>query len=259
MRHATRRRRDRPSPAPRCTARQGPAWGKSPRCEGDDAAGRSPWISRGSRTSPWWRWPARGRSLWSSSRSSWDFCRASHSIRARPGGAGGTLPRPGGGAPPPGDPRGTSRLNESITGRGELNPDRYPELRRIASELFTAREDLERTLRGLINSPRLEQALQEKVFTSRNDRYVLLVKTATATGPGTVHDVSASGATCYIEPGGDHALNNRVRMLEGSSGRNAEDPPRPLPEGRRKRPFPRGQSRRHRHARFPLRRGPLQH
>ncbi len=146
-----------------------------------------------------------------------DFCRASHSIRRALGERGERFPALGEERHRLGDLaelRGL--LNESITGRGELNPDRYPELRRIASELFTAREDLERTLRGLINSPRLEQALQEKVFTSRNDRYVLLVKTAMKDRiRGTVHDVSASGATCYIEPEEITPLNNRVRMLEG--------------------------------------------
>ncbi|MBN2077727.1 MAG: Smr/MutS family protein [Spirochaetes bacterium] len=146
-----------------------------------------------------------------------DFCRASHSIRR-------TLKEQGERFPDLGEEHDRlddlaklrGLLNESITERNDLNPERYPELRRIAAELFAAREELERTMRGIINSPRLEQALQEKVFTTRNDRCVLLVKTAMKDRiRGTVHDVSASGATCYIEPEEITPLNNRVRMLEG--------------------------------------------
>lgn len=146
-----------------------------------------------------------------------DFCRASHSIRR-------TLKEQGERFPALGEEHDRlddlaelrGLLNESITERNDLNPERYPELRRIASELFAAKQELERTIRGIINSPRLEQTLQEKVFTTRNDRCVLLVKTAMKDRiRGTVHDVSASGATCYIEPEEITPLNNRVRMLEG--------------------------------------------
>ena len=61
----------------------------------------------------------------------------------------------------------------------------------------------------------MESLLQEKIFTTRNDRYVILVKANMKERVGgTVHDISASGATYYIEPNEITPLNNRALTLE---------------------------------------------
>ena len=57
-------------------------------------------------------------------------------------------------------------------------------------------------------------ALQEGIITQRGDRFVLPVKaTHRDVLPGIVHDVSASGATFYIEPRATVELNNDLRQL----------------------------------------------
>ncbi|HOD15557.1 MAG TPA: Smr/MutS family protein [Spirochaetota bacterium] len=106
-------------------------------------------------------------------------------------------------------------LASSITEKNELNDATYPELKRIRSEIYNARQEMERTISRIIHSPHMESVLQEKIFTTRNDRSVILVKANMKERVGgTVHDISASGATYYIEPNEITPLNNRALTLE---------------------------------------------
>src|SRR4030042_3964244 len=106
-------------------------------------------------------------------------------------------------------------LAASITENNELNDATYPDLRRIKSELFMVKQEIEKILGTEMRSPAVEPALQEKIITTRNDRYVILVKSSLKEKVrGTVHDISASGATCYIEPREITPLNNKALMLE---------------------------------------------
>jgi DNA mismatch repair protein MutS2 len=103
----------------------------------------------------------------------------------------------------------------SITENGDLSESAYPELRRTRDELRSTRLEMEKMIGGIIHSPHMENILQEKIFTTRNDRYVVLVKSGMKEKVrGTVHDISASGATYYIEPAEVAPLNNRALMLE---------------------------------------------
>ncbi|OHD69684.1 MAG: hypothetical protein A2W19_16695 [Spirochaetes bacterium RBG_16_49_21] len=109
----------------------------------------------------------------------------------------------------------TGVLADSITGAGELNDEAYPELRRIKSELYSARREIEKRIAGIIHSPSAAPALQEKIFTTRNGRFVILVKSAMKDRiKGAVQDISSSGATYYIEPSEVTPLNNRAILLE---------------------------------------------
>src|SRR4030042_7012283 len=106
-------------------------------------------------------------------------------------------------------------LAASITENNELNDATYPDLRRIKSDLFMVKQEIEKILGTVLRSPAVEPALQEKIITTRNDRYVILVKSSLKEKVrGTVHDISASGATCYIEPREITPLNNKALMLE---------------------------------------------
>ncbi len=108
-----------------------------------------------------------------------------------------------------------SALIPAINDNGELSDQRYPRLRKLKQQAAAARSDIEKKLTSMINSPALEKVLQEKIITSVNQRYVLLVKSGMkGRMNGTVQDVSASGATLYYEPDEVKALNNSIIMLE---------------------------------------------
>ena len=108
-----------------------------------------------------------------------------------------------------------SLLYESIDQKNELNTARYPGLKRIRNSIITTRQDIEKKLGSIINSPDMSAVLQERVFTGRNDRYVILVKAGMKGRiKGRVHDVSSSGSTLYIEPDSIVELNSRYVMLD---------------------------------------------
>ncbi len=106
-------------------------------------------------------------------------------------------------------------LAGSITEKSELNRKKYPELRKIEDEIFSRKKEAEKLLRKLIGTYSKGKALQENIFTTRNQRYLLLVKTGLKHQVrGTVNDMSASGATTYMEPDEVRDLNNRIISLE---------------------------------------------
>jgi len=106
-------------------------------------------------------------------------------------------------------------LADSITEAGELNDAAYPELRKIKNERHALGQEIEKKMAGIVRSRSAAQSLQEKIFTTRNGRYVVLVKSAMKDRiRGTVHDISSSGATYFIEPAEITPLNNRAIVLE---------------------------------------------
>jgi DNA mismatch repair protein MutS2 len=108
----------------------------------------------------------------------------------------------------------TRELVKSITDNDELSETAFPELRRIRNELHSTRQEIEKKIGKLMHSQAMEHVLQEKIFSTRNERYVVLVKSNFKDRiKGTVHDISASGATYYIEPADITPLNNRVASL----------------------------------------------
>ena len=67
----------------------------------------------------------------------------------------------------------------------------------------------------MLRSRRFEDILQEQYVAQREGRYVIPVK-ADMRGrvPGIVHDVSASGATVFIEPRELVELNNSIKVAD---------------------------------------------
>jgi len=67
----------------------------------------------------------------------------------------------------------------------------------------------------LISNKSTQNAIQERIITQRNDRYVIAVKTDfKGLIKGIEHDRSATGSTVYIEPLNVVSLNNKLREYE---------------------------------------------
>lgn len=74
---------------------------------------------------------------------------------------------------------------------------------------------IELEIRNKLNSILQSKYIQEKVVTIKNDRYVVPVKQEYRSSVnGFVHDISATGATVFIEPMSVFELNNQISNLK---------------------------------------------
>ncbi|MDW8252705.1 MAG: endonuclease MutS2 [Chloroflexota bacterium] len=107
--------------------------------------------------------------------------------------------------------------------RGEVLDSASAPLARIRAELRAAHDHLRARLDQYIASPLGKMVLQEPIVTVREGRYVVPVK-ADFKGQvrGIIHDVSASGATVFLEPLEIVDLNNRWRELQLEEEREIE-------------------------------------
>ena len=107
------------------------------------------------------------------------------------------------------------KITTSIVGEDELADAASSELADIRRKLRVANSRVREALQKIITSPSYAKALQEAIITTRSDRYVVPVKAEQkAAIPGLVHDISASGATVFIEPMGAVKANNEIRELK---------------------------------------------
>ena len=106
------------------------------------------------------------------------------------------------------------KITNSITGEDEIADSASPELATIRRQMRAAASRAREALQKIISSPGYAKALQEPIITMRSDRFVVPVK-AECKGAiqGLVHDISASGATLFIEPMAAVKANNEVREL----------------------------------------------
>ncbi len=108
-----------------------------------------------------------------------------------------------------------NEINQCLDERGAVRDGASPELARIRREARIAHDRLQDKLQHIVSSSRNAKYLQEALITRREDRYVIPLK-AEFKGriKGIVHDVSASGATIFIEPLAAVDLNNTWRELQ---------------------------------------------
>lgn len=103
------------------------------------------------------------------------------------------------------------KINGSIAGEDELSDAASPELASIRRLIRAASARVREALQKIISSPSYAKALQDPIITTRSDRYVVPVKAEFKNSvPGLVHDVSASGATLFIEPMAAVKANNEL-------------------------------------------------
>ena len=112
--------------------------------------------------------------------------------------------------------RGLLRVLESaVQSDGSMKDTASPELRRLTHQAQALKQEMRRHLEQILHSKRYEDVLQESYFAQREGRYVVPVK-ADMRGriPGIVHDVSASGATVFLEPRELVELNNSIKVTD---------------------------------------------
>jgi DNA mismatch repair protein MutS2 len=106
-------------------------------------------------------------------------------------------------------------LDVAIHQDGSIKESATPELRRLTHQAHSFKQQMRHQVDQMLHSRHYEDILQEQYFAQREGRYVIPVK-ADMRGrvPGIVHDVSASGATVFIEPRELVELNNSIKVAD---------------------------------------------
>ena len=106
-------------------------------------------------------------------------------------------------------------LDAAIHQDGSIKESATPELRRLTHQAHSLKQQIRHQVDQMLHSRRFEEILQEQYFAQREGRYVIPVKTdMRGRVPGIVHDVSASGATVFIEPRELVELNNSIKVAD---------------------------------------------
>ncbi|MCH8346859.1 MAG: PQQ-dependent sugar dehydrogenase [Chloroflexi bacterium] len=113
-------------------------------------------------------------------------------------------------------------IGRTLNSQGEVVDRASHLLHRLRSEERTAHDRLQGRLQEIIGSPEGRRLLQEPFVTTRNDRYVLAVRSEhRGQFQGLIHDISSSGATVFMEPLTTVELGNAWRELKLSEQREA--------------------------------------
>ena len=108
------------------------------------------------------------------------------------------------------------KITAAIISEEELSDHASSELYQIRRQIRTASSKVRDVLNKIVSSSSYSKMLQDTIITQRGGRFVVPVKAEHRGGlPGLVHDVSASGATLFVEPSQVVELNNNIRVLGG--------------------------------------------
>lgn len=106
-------------------------------------------------------------------------------------------------------------IERSIISEDEIADNASSELRNIRRQKARKEADIKAKLNSYISSDRYDDALQDKVVSIRDGRYVVPVKTnKKSVIGGIIHDKSSSGNTLFVEPAAIVELNNQLKDLE---------------------------------------------
>ena len=115
------------------------------------------------------------------------------------------------------------RITTAIAGEDEIADLASSELADIRRKMRAAAARVRDALQKIISSPGYAKALQEPIITTRSERYVVPVKAERKNDiPGLVHDISASGATVFVEPMAAVKANNEIRELKAKEKQEIE-------------------------------------
>ena len=106
-------------------------------------------------------------------------------------------------------------ISEAINDEGVLKDEASIGLRDVRRQKQNINANIKEKFDELISNKSTQNAIQERIITQRNDRYVIAVKTDfKGLIKGIAHDRSATGSTVYIEPLNIVSLNNKLREYE---------------------------------------------
>jgi DNA mismatch repair protein MutS2 len=106
-------------------------------------------------------------------------------------------------------------IRRALLPSGEVADDASPKLADIRRTLLRLRSQLTSVMEGYLRSAEAERLLQDRIITTRNDRYVLLLKAENKGQlPGIIHGTSGSGASLFVEPLPAVELNNDIVQLQ---------------------------------------------
>ncbi len=115
------------------------------------------------------------------------------------------------------------RIEHVLDERGEVLDRASAELAEARRQAEQLRERLERAIEAILRRAVSDGIAQESLITERDGRYVIPIKAELRRNlPSVVHDVSASGATLFVEPLAVVELGNRLREARRTERREIE-------------------------------------
>jgi len=112
-------------------------------------------------------------------------------------------------------PEITDRYDRIFSPEGDILDTASSELNRIRKSRKDTRSSIQRTLNTKLNDPQFEKYLQEKIVTTRGDRFVVPIKEGKVKFiGGVVQERSSSGASVFVEPPEIVEMNNKISFLK---------------------------------------------
>lgn len=106
-------------------------------------------------------------------------------------------------------------IDRCVSEEGEMLSQASPALADALRVAQGLKQRIRRRVENMVASSRYRELLQEPYYAQRENRYVLPVKAERQHDlPGIVHDMSASGATVFMEPRELIDLNNEMKVAE---------------------------------------------
>ena len=106
-------------------------------------------------------------------------------------------------------------IRRALLPSGEVADDASPKLADLRRTLLRLKSQLTSVMEGYLRSRDAERLLQDRIITTRNDRYVLLLKAENKGQlPGIIHGTSGSGASFFVEPLPAVELNNDIVQIQ---------------------------------------------
>ena len=106
-------------------------------------------------------------------------------------------------------------IDRCVSADGEMLGQASPALHDALRLAQGLKQRIRRRVENMVASSRYRELLQEPYYAQRENRYVLPIKAERQHDlPGIVHDMSASGATVFLEPRELIDLNNEIKVAE---------------------------------------------